>query len=61
MTTINKGAKMEQKLNILIVDDDQRMTRTLSDILRLDGHEVVEASSGLQALEKSGRKRLIVC
>jgi two-component system response regulator HydG len=52
MTTINKGAKMEQKLNILIVDDDQRMTRTLSDILRLDGHEVVEASSGLQALEK---------
>ena len=43
---------MNPKLNLLIVDDDQRMTRTLADILRLDGHEAVEASSGPQALEK---------
>jgi two-component system response regulator HydG len=43
---------MNSKLNLLIVDDDQRMTRTLADILRLDGHEVVEASSGPGALEK---------
>jgi two-component system response regulator HydG len=43
---------MEPKLRILIVDDDQRMTRTLADILSVAGHEVVEASSGLQALEK---------
>src|SRR5512140_2481286 len=40
------------KLNILIVDDDKRMTRTLSDILRLAEHEVVEASSAIEALEK---------
>jgi DNA-binding NtrC family response regulator len=43
---------MSLGLDILIVDDDQRMTRTLADILRLDGHEVVEAASGSQALEK---------
>jgi two-component system response regulator HydG len=43
---------MNSKLNLLVVDDDQRMTRTLADILRLDGHEVMEAASGPQALEK---------
>jgi two-component system response regulator HydG len=43
---------MEPKLRILIVDDDQRMTRTLADILSVAGHEVVEANSGAQALEK---------
>lgn len=43
---------MNQKLRILIVDDDQSMTRTLADILTLAGHETVEAWSGLQALEQ---------
>ena len=43
---------MSPKLRILIVDDDQRMTRTLIDILSIAGHEVVGASSGLDALEK---------
>ncbi len=43
---------MNQNLRILIVDDDQRMTRTLADILSLAGHEAVEAFSGLEALEK---------
>ena len=43
---------MESKLRILIVDDDQRMTRTLADILSVAGYEAVEASSGPQALEK---------
>jgi CheY-like chemotaxis protein len=44
---------MNTKLKILIVDDDKRMTRTLSDILTLSGYEVVEAWSGLEALEKT--------
>ncbi len=44
---------MNQTLRILIVDDDRRMTRTLTDILTLSGHEVVEAWSGPDALEKS--------
>jgi two-component system response regulator HydG len=43
---------MNPKLRILIVDDDRRMTRTLADILRLSGHEPVEAGSGPDALEK---------
>lgn len=41
---------MNPQLRILIVDDDQRMTRTLADILKLAGHEPMEAWSGAQAL-----------
>jgi len=43
---------MNNNLRILIVDDDSRMTRTLSDILFLSGHTAVEASSGPEALAK---------
>jgi two-component system, NtrC family, response regulator HydG len=43
---------MKRKLDILIVDDDQRMTRTLADILALAGHKAVEAHSASRALEK---------
>jgi CheY-like chemotaxis protein len=43
---------MKPKLDILIVDDDKRMTRTLADILSLAGHHVTEAHSGPGALEK---------
>ena len=45
---------MNQKISILIVDDDRRMTRTLGDILALSGYEVTEAVSGAEALEKAG-------
>jgi CheY-like chemotaxis protein len=44
---------MNQRLRILIVDDDRRMTRTLADILSLSGHEAVESWSGVEALEKA--------
>ncbi len=43
---------MKPKLKILIVDDDQRMTHTLADILTVSGYTAIEASSALQALEK---------
>ncbi len=43
---------MNSDLNILIVDDDRRMTRTLADILKVSGFEATEASSGPEALEK---------
>jgi CheY-like chemotaxis protein len=45
-------AIMNQNLRILIVDDDRRMTRTLVDILSLSGHEVSEAWSGSDAIQK---------
>lgn len=44
---------MVQKLRILIVDDDQRMTRTLADIFSIAGHQPTEANSGPEALEKA--------
>jgi len=43
---------MKPKLKILIVDDDQRMTHTLADILAVSGYAAVEAGSALEALEK---------
>lgn len=43
---------MKPKLKILIVDDDQRMTHTMADILTVSGYTAVEAGSALQALEK---------
>jgi two-component system response regulator HydG len=43
---------MNSKLRILIVDDDQRMTRTLADIFSLSGHTSVQSYSGLDALAK---------
>jgi two-component system response regulator HydG len=47
-----QGVEMNQKLRILVVDDDQRMTRTLTDILNMAGYEAVESTSGADALEK---------
>jgi len=41
-----------KNLRILIVDDDQTMTRTLADILTFYGYEVTQASSSPQAIEK---------
>ena len=43
---------MIQKMRILIVDDDRRMTNTLADILMLQGYSTTEASSGAEAIEK---------
>src|SRR5512133_1082762 len=43
---------MKPKLKILIVDDDQRMTHTLADILAVSGYTAVEAGSAIQAIEK---------
>jgi DNA-binding NtrC family response regulator len=40
------------KLKILIVDDDQRMTHTLADILAVSGYDTIEAGSALEAIEK---------
>ncbi len=39
------------RLRVLVVDDDQGMTATLSDILGASGYEVETAASGVQALD----------
>ena len=43
---------MSEKLNILIVDDDHRMAKTLADILKVKGFEAEVAHDGLEALKK---------
>ena len=43
---------MNERTQILIVDDDGRMGRTLADILRVKGYVAETARSGPEALEK---------
>jgi CheY-like chemotaxis protein len=43
---------VNQKLRVLIVDDDPHMTSTLADILELQDYETTQVSSGPEAIEK---------
>ncbi len=43
---------MNKEIRILIVDDDRRMARTLMDIFRVKGYDVVTAHSAKEALKK---------
>ena len=43
---------MNEKLRVLIVDDDRRMAKTLKDIFNVKGYEAEVAHSGPEALEK---------
>ena len=45
-----------RKANILIVDDDENIRRTLRLILESEGYDVDEAASGKEAVEKSKKK-----
>jgi DNA-binding response OmpR family regulator len=42
---------------ILLVDDDPMVTQLITDMLRLDGHDVDTAPNGVAALEKVKRRR----
>ena len=42
---------MSEKSRILIVDDDQKMTKTLQDIITVKGYEVKSAHSGPEAMK----------
>src|SRR5450432_697577 len=44
-------AKVPQA-KILVADDEQNLRRVLVALLRREGHEVVQAASGLEAIEK---------
>jgi len=41
-----------QPAKILVADDEQNLRRVLVALLRRDGHEVVQAASGLEAMER---------
>jgi DNA-binding NtrC family response regulator len=41
-----------QQAKILVADDEQNLRRVLVALLRREGHEVVQAASGLEAIEK---------
>ncbi len=42
---------MDEKLKVLVVDDDQQMVKTICDILRVKGHEALCAYCGEDAVE----------
>src|SRR3569623_1438858 len=41
-----------QQAKILVADDEQNLRRVLVALLRRDGHEVVQAASGLEAIDR---------
>src|SRR5579863_1209563 len=41
-----------QPAKILVADDEQNLRRVLAAMLRREGHEVVQAASGLEAIER---------
>jgi len=43
---------MSEKVQVLVVDDDRRMVRTINDILQLKGYETLTAYSGEEAIDK---------
>lgn len=51
---------MDMKATILIVDDDPNLTKTLSDILRLQGYTPIAAAEGKTALDKVNGTSLAV-
>ena len=44
---------MPEKVSLLIVDDDEGMLETLSDILKEKGYQTETAKTGIKAIEKA--------
>lgn len=53
-------APMVEKLRVLFVDDDPAAARLYKSYLAADGHEVVVADSGIEAVEATERDRFDV-
>lgn len=45
---------------ILVVDDDPSIVAVIADILRAEGHEIVAAENGADALEKANGESLVL-
>src|SRR5215470_14080480 len=46
---------MQPPAKILVADDEQNLRRVLVALLRREGHEVVQAANGLEAIEQLGK------
>src|SRR5580765_6774187 len=46
---------MHPPAKILVADDEQNLRRVLVALLRREGHEVVQAANGLEAIEQLGK------
>jgi DNA-binding NtrC family response regulator len=51
---------MHPPAKILVADDEQNLRRVLVALLRRDGHEVVQASNGIEAIDRIGHGDLDV-
>ncbi|MFN0252357.1 MAG: sigma-54-dependent transcriptional regulator, partial [Kofleriaceae bacterium] len=51
---------MTSASRILVADDEQNLRRVLVALLRRDGHDVVQAGSGLEAIERLGDVDVVI-
>src|SRR5689334_9555257 len=49
-----------QTAKILVADDEVNLRRVLTALLKRDGHEVVQASSGVEAMEHIGEVDVVI-
>src|SRR5215213_5049183 len=49
-----------QPAKILVADDEQNLRRVLTALLRRDGHDVVQAASGLEAIDHLGQVDVVI-
>jgi len=54
---IEQAAGMNKTTRILVVDDDRKILRLFSEMLRVHGYEVSEAGTGRRGLEMTRQKR----
>ena len=50
------GKEIKQK-SVLVVDDDEALTRTIANLLRIEGYEVSTAYNGIQGYASYFRQR----
>src|SRR6476659_1183963 len=49
-----------QPAKILVADDEQNLRRVLTALLRREGHDVVQAASGLEAIDHLGQVDVVI-